>query len=741
MDLEKIGKYQIVGKIGQGAMGEVFKAHDPLLNRLVAVKTISGSASAEGDARKRFLREAQSAARLNHPNIITVFDLGEDQGRIFMAMELLEGTDLRELINSKSVTDLGQKIDFMEQVCDGLAYAHAKQVVHRDLKPGNIHVQPSGQVKIMDFGLARLGASEMTATGTVMGTPNYMSPEQVRGEKADARSDIFSLGAVFYELLTSHKAFDADSIHAVLFQVLEHDPQPVRNWAADVPEILVEVVRRALEKDPARRFQDAGQMREAVHVARQVFVGEIDEEAGVAALHEVGSAEATVIGLASAGDATVITTDPAAPGSDMSTEATRARKAASIVKGRTTSRPGSSRPGRPMTARPASRAPAVPAPAPRASRLPVLLGAGVLVLVLLAVAAVLVLRPAPAPAPTAPPANVTDPLMVDALVGSLVELANQDLRNKNYASAVKRADNILALRKENTEARDIRNLAQGKLDELHAAAQQAREAFEAGDAAKASQFLVTVMSIDPSDAVVDELSQKLNRFFQTKAEDARSEMGKSRAAAEAAGAVRQADFSDAVEGARKAEGLFKNREYAVATGRYLEARDRFERARNAQMRPTPAPRPTAIAVAPTLAPAPPTLAPVPPPVIPTAAPAPVTVASAPPATLALGDEPAIRKVIDDYRRAIESKNLELFRAVKPSLSAAEEKSLRDLFKMPQRQQLNLNVESVDINGAQARVRTSRQDAVDGRQQRKVQQTFNLTKAASGWVIKDWSISQ
>src|SRR5438093_7738044 len=303
MDLEKIGKYQIVGKIGQGAMGEVFKAHDPLLNRLLAVKTISGSVSAESDARKRFLREAQSAARLNQPNIMTVFDLGEDQGRIFMAMELLEGTDLRELINSKSPMDLGQKIDFMEQVCDGLAYAHAKQVVHRDLKPGNIHVQPSGQVKIMDFGLARLGASEMTATGTVMGTPNYMSPEQVRGEKADARSDIFSLGAVFYELLTSHKAFDADSIHAVLFQVLEHDPQPMRNWAADVPEILVEVVRRALEKDPVRRFQDAGQMREAVHIARQVFSGEIDEEAGLAALHEVGSAEATVIGLATGGEA------------------------------------------------------------------------------------------------------------------------------------------------------------------------------------------------------------------------------------------------------------------------------------------------------------------------------------------------------------------------------------------------------------------------------------------------------
>jgi serine/threonine protein kinase/tetratricopeptide (TPR) repeat protein len=731
MDFEKIGKYQIVGKIGHGAMGEVFKAHDPLLNRLVAVKTIAGSSSGEGDAHKRFLREAQSAARLNHPNIITVFELGEDQGRIYMAMELLEGQDLRELINSHAITDLGQKIDFMEQVCAGLAYAHGKQVVHRDLKPGNIHVQPSGQVKVMDFGLARLGASEMTATGTVMGTPNYMSPEQVRGEKADARSDIFSLGAVFYELLTAHKAFDADSIHAVLFQVLEHDPEPVRTFAADVPEILVEVVRRALEKDPARRFQDAGQMREALHIARTVYAGDMDEAAGLTALQELGSAEATVIGLAATEDATVITSDPDAPALDASSDLTRTRKAASLLKGRSQSRvPASSRAPRTASARPASRAPA--APAPRASRLPVLLGAGVLALVLVAGLAVLLLRPAPAPA--TPPPNVTDPLMVDALVGSLVELANQDLKNKNYASAVKRADSILGLRRDNTEARDIRNLAQGKLDELKAAGQEARRAFEAGDTDKASQALAAVMSIDPNDPVVDEMSQKLNRYFQTKAEDAKSVMGRSRAAAEGAGATRQPDFAEALDAARKAEALLKNREFVVATSRYLEARDRFERARNAQMRPTPAPRPTAVVVAPT--PVPPTLpAPIPPVVVPTVAPVPITLPSAPPPTLPLGDEPAVRKVVDDYKRAIESGNLELFRAVKPNLSSREEQSLRESFKAVRNHQVNLTLGPIQIAGSQATVRVSRQDVLDGRRV-AFQQTFTLVKGPAGWVIKE-----
>jgi tetratricopeptide (TPR) repeat protein len=329
--------------------------------------------------------------------------------------------------------------------------------------------------------------------------------------------------------------------------------------------------------------------------------------------------------------------------------------------------------------------------------------------------------------------------MVDALVASLVELANQDLKNKNYASAVRRADSILSLRRDNAEARDIRGLAQGKLEELKGAAQEARRSFEAGDTDKASQALATVMSIDPNDAVVDELSQKLNRYFQGKAEDARSEMAKSRALAEGAGATRQPDFAEAAESARKAEALFKNREFAVATGRYLEARDRFDRAKNTQVRPTPVPRPPV--VVPPI-PVPPTLpTPVPPTAIPTATPGVVTLPSAPPPTLPPGDEPAIRRVIEDYKRAIESKNLELFRAVKPSLSAAEEKALRDLFKSGVRQQLNLTVESVQIDGGLARVRTSRQDAIDGRQQKKVQQAFTLTKGPSGWVIRDWTISQ
>jgi serine/threonine protein kinase len=272
MALEQLGKYKVINRIGRGAMGEVWKAYDPVLGREVAVKTISASLSSDNDLRQRFLREAQAAARLNHPNIITMFDYGEEQDTIYMAMELLEGADLRNLIGQEDLLPtLDDKLDIMEQICDGLAFAHSREIIHRDLKPGNLHVQPNGQVKILDFGLARLGTSEMTRTGTVMGTPHYMSPEQVLGDKVELSSDVFSIGAVFYELLSNHKPFDGDSAHAVLFQVVNKHPESVRKWNPELPVVLVDVVERAMMKDRKQRFHDAGQLREALALARRAI--------------------------------------------------------------------------------------------------------------------------------------------------------------------------------------------------------------------------------------------------------------------------------------------------------------------------------------------------------------------------------------------------------------------------------------------------------------------------------------
>jgi eukaryotic-like serine/threonine-protein kinase len=309
MDLRQLGKYEIVGKIGQGAMGEVFKAHDPILGRDVAIKTMTATIGTDEELRKRFHREAQSAARLSHPNIITIYDFGEDQGKVYMAMELLEGNDLKDLIGRHTPMSLEQKLGLMEQICDGLAFAHGKDVVHRDLKPANIHIQRGGQIKIMDFGLAKLSSSDMTRAGMIMGTPNYMSPEQVRGEKATARSDVFSLGAVFYELLTNRKPFEADSLHAVLFQVMQNEPEPLSNLIPDIPPALQQVVERAMLKDPTARYRDAGEMREGLRPARSAMAQWMGATI-------VQPADATIIGIFDpVTQPPSVTTRPPSPGS------------------------------------------------------------------------------------------------------------------------------------------------------------------------------------------------------------------------------------------------------------------------------------------------------------------------------------------------------------------------------------------------------------------------------------------
>jgi serine/threonine protein kinase len=267
MELSQIGKFKIVGKLGQGAMGEVFKAFDPVLGREVAIKVVTDKLSEDAGARDRFQREARAAAQLNHPNIITVYDFGEEEGQPWMAMELLEGQDLRELLAKGTLTSLEGKVAIMEQILDGLAFAHQKGVVHRDLKPGNVHVLPNGQVKVMDFGLARRIQEDKAATGVIRGTPYYMAPEQARGERATARSDVFSMGAMFYELLSGYRPFTGPSIPAVLFAVAHREPPPLEERVPDIPPGIAIVVMRALAKPAEARYADAAEMLQAVRVA------------------------------------------------------------------------------------------------------------------------------------------------------------------------------------------------------------------------------------------------------------------------------------------------------------------------------------------------------------------------------------------------------------------------------------------------------------------------------------------
>jgi tRNA A-37 threonylcarbamoyl transferase component Bud32 len=266
MQFEQIGKYRVLGKIGHGAMGEVFRAHDAALDREVAIKVITAKLSGDEEARKRFVREAKAVAALNHPNIITVYDFGEHQGMAFMVMEMLdEGRDLKELIEKKQLPPLEIRVAIMEQICDGLAFAHRKGVIHQDIKPGNIRILRNGGVKVLDFGLAQ--RKDDTAAGKVMGTPYYMAPEQIRGHRPSARSDIFSLGAVFYEFLSGHRPFTGSDVKAILTAVVQKPAVPLTKLVPDISPAVSAFVDLALAKDPARRYADGDQMLEALRAA------------------------------------------------------------------------------------------------------------------------------------------------------------------------------------------------------------------------------------------------------------------------------------------------------------------------------------------------------------------------------------------------------------------------------------------------------------------------------------------
>jgi eukaryotic-like serine/threonine-protein kinase len=266
-----IGPYRIIQKIGRGAMGEVFRAEDPKRGVQVAVKIMAAELSDQDELVERFRREALSAAQLTHPNITQVLDFGEDGQHIYMAMELLEGADLTHLIERRELGDLGRCVGIMYQVAAGLAFVHYHNLVHRDLKPGNIHVAHDGRVRIMDFGLVRLTDSEMTRTGMVMGSPAYMSPEQIRGEKADARSDVFSLGSVFYELFAGHRAFDGKNLPDILMKIMNAEPEPLAKLVPTIPGPVMGIVARCMRKDPGQRYQNGGELFAALEVARAAY--------------------------------------------------------------------------------------------------------------------------------------------------------------------------------------------------------------------------------------------------------------------------------------------------------------------------------------------------------------------------------------------------------------------------------------------------------------------------------------
>ncbi|HEY7924441.1 MAG TPA: serine/threonine-protein kinase [Vicinamibacteria bacterium] len=761
MGLERIGKYQVVAKIGEGAMGEVYKARDPLLNRNVAIKTISASLAADPQFKERFRREAQSAASLNHPNIVTVYEYGDDAGVTYIAMEFLEGVDLREAIRTKALGHLGRKLEVMEQISEGVASAHAKGIVHRDLKPGNVHIQPSGHIKILDFGLAKLGASELTRSGTVMGTPHYMSPEQLRGQKADARADVFSLGAIFYEILSGQRAFENQPMHEVLARLRDREAVPLRKRAPATPALLVDVVERAMAREPSNRFKDAGELSRALVHAREELAG----ETLAAPLSPEDASERTL--LQSAG-ATILEPRP--------------KSRTSVIGSSALDMGGHHEPQRTM--RPEATMAAGPPTEIRSRLGPLAVGA--VVLAIGAVAAVgfwlrqRTVAPSGAGATAAPAAQDQLGMITLDLANSKLELARTEYENHDYAAAAGSAREALGLDPTNADAKALVEQAEKAQKDLDAAVAEARAAAARGDTSSATAALGRVLALDSRHPVAAELSQSLNQSFRQQAEDARRQTAASRAAADKLRASALPEYVAAAKLTAEADGVFQREQFTAAAQKYLASRDGFEAARRAaesraaeaaraaeavrlaeqaraeaarqaslnpqQPRPTyvpPAVTTTTLPSARTQPSAVPSIAPS---LAPTAQPTAVASASipSPAAASASAADPRmaeIDRVLTSYKHAYEALDVAALRAVM-DLSPQQEKGLREAFKAFKSYGLDITpiATSFEPDG-RATVRVSRQDIINGQKRSPMRQVFVLGRQGDGWRIVSYSFEK
>jgi eukaryotic-like serine/threonine-protein kinase len=261
------GRYRIIKELGRGSMGIVYLGKDPTIHRFVALKTMRldhGEELNEKDVKDRFFREAESTGRLSHPNIVTIYDAGEEHETGYIAMEVVEGITLKDWCRKETLLPLARVSDIVVAVADALDYAHRQNVVHRDIKPTNIMVTKDNSIKVMDFGIARMTSSTKTQTSSILGTPSYMSPEQLNGVTVDGRSDIFSLGVVFFELLTGRKPFEAENLSALLFKIAHEPHGPVRGIRPDLPACADEILDRALHKDFRQRYARAKEFGEDV---------------------------------------------------------------------------------------------------------------------------------------------------------------------------------------------------------------------------------------------------------------------------------------------------------------------------------------------------------------------------------------------------------------------------------------------------------------------------------------------
>jgi eukaryotic-like serine/threonine-protein kinase len=324
-DIEKLGKYEIRRELGRGAMGIVYEGYDPLIKRSVALKTIRADQLSGENAETvvaRFRREAQAAGRLSHPNIVSIYDFGEEEGVWYIAMEFVKGRELKDYFQANERFTTADMVRIMIKLLDALDYSHRQGVVHRDIKPANIILLPDGSVKVADFGIAHIETSNMTQVGTTLGTPAYMSPEQIMGLPVDGRSDLFSAGVILYQFLTGERPFSGTST-TTMRKVLEENPLPPSRFNVQAPPAMDAVVRKALAKRPEERFQSAGEFAAALNAA---------------AHGEAGAQSDPSVMAAAASEATVLATRPAP-----------ASAAATVIAPATVNAPATAKPSAPKS--------------------------------------------------------------------------------------------------------------------------------------------------------------------------------------------------------------------------------------------------------------------------------------------------------------------------------------------------------------------------------------------------------
>ncbi len=662
-------------------MGVVYGADDTRLGRQVALKFIPQDLARDRQAVERFRIEARATSALNHPNICTIHDIGEDDGQPFIVMEWMKGQTLHDRINAGPFK-VQQIVDIGIEVADALDAAHAQGIVHRDIKPANIFLTERGHVKVMDFGLAKLLSGQdslqtgeqvveaLTSPGITLGTASYMSPEQSAGDTLDGRSDLFSLGVVLYECATLRRPFEGNSAREVLSNIIHRAPMAPSRFNPDLPPRLQQVISDCLEKDPDLRYQNAAGLKADLKRVKR------DLESGRTASLEkaIDPAATTVSGERRASESSFVS-PPTPPPS-------------------------------------ASPLPAPSAPTPRYA--PRVIAAALTILLVVAGAVGYFRWSAgspPEPAPEDPSAS--------AFVQSRFELAERSLQNRQFRDARQYSEDVLAAAPTHEKARAILDQASASLREAETAIERARQLIQAGDVRGAVRALDDARTIDPVAPGLAEVSRLMAERFKSQAEAAEQELQRSRAAAPT-------------------------------------QRAQAPPAKVTPPPPTPAPSAPAassqsLPVAPP--PPPPTTAPAPaiePLPAKPAAPEPAAVKPAPspvapsvdrkPAAEApreIDDDAAIRAVVAQYGRAIESKDLALFRSIKPNLGADEERRIQQGFRAVTSQKVNITILSIDRSGDRATVQLRRQDIIEAggrRQSPESQQTMTMAKTNGSWVI-------